>query len=335
MVGVGSGALFYVTGHAYLGGPYRGAPFSVVVITPAIAGPFDLGVVVVRSALYVNEETAQGTVKTDPIPTILQGIPLDVRSIAIAVDNRDFVLNPTSCEGKSVTGEASSTTGAVAKLESRFQVGGCSGLEFHPQMKLHLNGATKRAGHPGLKAVVTFPHKVEEANARSIQVGLPHALFLDQGNLNKVCTRPELASRSCPASSVYGHVKAYTPLFDEPLSGPVYLGVGFGYKLPALVTELNGKVRILAHGRVDTTKQNGLRSTFEFIPDAPLSRIVLELKGGKKYGLLENSENLCLKPRYAAARFVAHNDVVAQLHPKISYGCRSRHPRKAKNRPTG
>lgn len=320
-VGAGSGSPLYVQGQAYLAGPYKGAPFSIVAITPAIAGPFDLGVVVVRSALYVNEETAQGTVKTDPIPTILQGIPLQVRSIAISIDNGDFTLNPTSCEASTVSGEAVSTSGQVAHLQNRFQVGGCNGLEFHPRLKLQLKGATKRAGHPKLKAVVSFPHKVEEANAASIQVGLPHALFLDQGNLNKVCTRPELASRSCPANSIYGHVKAYTPLFEEPLTGPVYLGVGFGYKLPALVTELNGKVRILAHGRVDTTKQKGLRNTFEFIPDAPISRIVLEMKGGKKYGLLENSENLCRKAQHANARFVAHNGKIAQLHPKITASC--------------
>jgi hypothetical protein len=320
-VGAGSGTPLYVQGRAYLAGPYRGAPLSMVIVTPAIAGPFDLGAVVVRSALYVNEETGQITVKSDPIPTILDGVPLDVRSVAVSVSKNQFTLNPTSCEASSLTAEAISTTGQVAHLQNRFQVGGCRGLEFHPQVQLQLKGQTKRAGHPKLKAVVSFPHKVEEANATSIQVGLPHALFLDQGNLNKVCTRPELASHSCPSTSVYGHVKAYTPLFEEPLTGPVYLGVGFGYKLPALVTELNGKVRIIAHGRVDTTKQHGLRNTFEFVPDAPVSQIVLEMKGGKKYGLLENSENLCSKAQQASARLVAHNGVVAQLHPKIAVQC--------------
>jgi hypothetical protein len=320
-VGAGSGAPFHVQGHAYLAGPYKGAPLSLVIITPAVAGPFDLGTVVVRSALYVNEETGQISVRSDPIPTILDGIPLDVRSIAVQVSRNQFALNPTSCEASSVAAEAISTTGSVAKLNNRFQVGGCRGLEFHPQISLQLKGATKRAGHPALKAVITFPHKVEEANAASIQVGLPHALFLDQGNLDKVCTRPQLASRSCPSTSVYGHVKAYTPLFEEPLTGPVYIGVGFGYKLPALVTELNGKVRILAHGRVDTTRQNGLRNTFEFVPDAPISRIVLEMKGGKKYGLLEISENLCAKTQRANARLVAHNGLVAQLRPKIATSC--------------
>lgn len=320
-VGAGSGSPLYVQGHAYLAGPYKGAPLSMVIITPAIAGPFDLGVVVVRSALYVNPESAQITVKSDPIPTILHGVPLEVRSIAVQIAKEQFTLNPTSCESSSLTGEAISTTGSVAPLQSRFQVGGCGGLHFHPDVRLQLKGATKRSGHPKLKAVVSFPHKVEEANAASIQVGLPHSEFLDQGNLNLVCTQPELRARSCPSTSVYGHVKAYTPLFDEPLTGPVYLGVGFGYKLPALVTELNGKVRILAHGKVDTTKKKGLRTTFEFIPDAPISRIVLEMKGGKKYGLLENSENLCASQQLASARLVAHNGAVAQLHPKVTNNC--------------
>jgi hypothetical protein len=320
-VGAGSGAPLYVQGHAYLAGPYKGAPLSMVIVTPAIAGPFDLGTVVVRAALFVNEETAQISVKSDPIPTMLHGIPLDVRSIAVNVSKNQFTLNPTSCEVASLGAEEVSTTGSVAQLSNRFQVGGCRGLEFHPQVSIRLNGPTKRAGHPSLKAVVSFPHKVEEANTASIQVGLPKSLFLDQGNLNKVCKRAELAAHNCPSTSVYGHVKAYTPLFDEPLTGSVYLGVGFGYKLPALVTELNGKVRILAHGRVDTTKQKGLRNTFEFVPDAPLSRIVLDLKGGKKYGLLENSENLCAEPQTANARLAAHNGAVAQLHPRIVVQC--------------
>ncbi len=139
-VGAGSGAPFYASGHAYLAGPYKNAPFSVAVITPAVAGPFDLGTVVVRSALYVDEETAQGTIKTDPLPTSLHGIPLDIRSIAINVSRDQFTLNPTSCEAGAVSGEAISTTGQIAPLSNRFQVGGCRGLDFKPKLALTLKG---------------------------------------------------------------------------------------------------------------------------------------------------------------------------------------------------
>jgi len=312
---------YLTTGKVYLAGSYKGAPLSLEVIAPAIAGPFDLGVVANRIALYVNEETAKITAKSDPLPSILHGIPLDLRQVSVGLDRSQFSLNPTNCEPTTLGGSLTSLTGAVASLSQRFQVGGCKGLEFDPQLKLQMKGATKRAGHPALKAVITFAHSGEEAHAESIQVGLPHSLFLDQGNLNKVCKQADLRAGTCPKGSVYGHVKAWTPLFEKPLQGPVYLGVGFGYKLPALVTDLNGQVRILAHGRVDTTKRNGLRNTFEFVPDAPLSRVVLQLKGGKKYGLIENSENLCAKPQRASARLVAHNGRVAQLHPKIVVQC--------------
>ena len=132
------------------------------------------------------------------------------------------------------------------------------------------------------------------ANIASAQVALPHSEFLDQGNLNKICTQAGPARRRLPeATSIYGKAKAWTPLLDKPLEGPVYLGGGFGYKLPALVAELNGQIRVLLVGKVDSGKNKGIRNTFEAVPDAPVSKFVLEMKGGKKYGLLENSENLC------------------------------------------
>jgi hypothetical protein len=321
-VGAGSGTPFYVQGHAYLAGPYKGAPLSMAIITPAVAGPFDLGVVVVRSALYVNESTAQISVKSDPLPTILHGIPLDVRSIAVEVTKNNFTLNPTSCEVKDISAESISTSGQVAHLQNRFQVGGCRGLKFAPKLNIKLKGATKRAGHPALKAVVTYPKEGEYANIARAQVGLPHALFLDQGNLNKVCKQAELKSATCPKSAIYGPAKAWSPLLARPLEGPVYLGVGYGYKLPALVADLNGQVRFLLVGKVDTTKKNGLRNTFEVVPDAPVSRFILEMKGGKRYGLLENSENLCAKAQRANARLVAQNGLVDQLHPRIGVQCK-------------
>ena len=114
-VGAGSGAPLYVQGHAYLAGPYKGAPLSMAIITPAIAGPFDLGTVVVRAALYVDESSGQITVRSDPVPSILQGIPLQIRSVAVRIDRDQFTLNPTSCEAKQITGQAISTTGAGSR----------------------------------------------------------------------------------------------------------------------------------------------------------------------------------------------------------------------------
>jgi hypothetical protein len=329
-VGAGSGeGPIYVTGHAYLAGPYKGAPLSLAIITPAVAGPFDLGVVVVRVALEVNPETAQITAKSDPFPTILHGIPLDVRSIAIDLNRPNFTLNPTNCVAQAITATVMAPTGSKATSANRFGVEGCDKLAFKPKVSISLKGGTKRVGHPALKAVVTMPSG--DAGIARAQVGLPHALFLDQANLNNTCTRPVLLAGGCPASTVYGHAKAWTPLLEKPLEGPVYLVGGYGYKLPALVAELKGQIRILLKGRVDTTDRGGIRNTFELVPDAPVSRFVLQMKGGKKYSLLENSEDLCAAPRRASARFVAQNGRVSQVHPKISVRCGKKPVKKSRD----
>jgi hypothetical protein len=172
-----------------------------------------------------------------------------------------------------------------------------------------------------LKAVVTYPKEGAYANIARAQVNLPHSEFLDQGNIAKACTKVILAQRACPARSIYGKVKAWTPLLEEPLEGPVYLVGGYGYKLPALVAELDGQIRVLLVGKVDTGKNHGIRNTFEAVPDAPVSRFVLEMKGGKKYGLLENSEDLCRKKQVAGLSFRAQNGKVLQTSTKIANSC--------------
>lgn len=287
--GVGSQPI-HVGGKVYLAGPYKGAPLSAVVITPAVSGPFDLGDVVIRSPLFVNPETAVITAKSDPIPTILRGIPLKIRSVVIDVDRSGFSLNPTNCEAMSISATVGGSDGASASPSNRFQVGNCQGLAFKPKLQLSLKGSTKHAGHPALKAVLTYPKDGAYANIARAQVNLPHSEFIDQANLNKTCTRPVLLEGKCPAKSIYGKAKAWTPLLDKPLEGPVYLVGGYGYKLPALVAELNGQIRVVLKGKVDSGPNHGIRNTFEAVPDAPVSRFVLELKGGPKYSLLENSE---------------------------------------------
>jgi hypothetical protein len=305
----------------YLAGPYRGGPYSLVVKVPAQAGPFDLGTIAVRVALLIDPFTAKVTATSDPLPQILQGIPVAYRDVRVNVDRADFILNPTSCDPMKIESTLTSAAGAVATPSQRFQAAGCESLGFKPSVSLRLKGATKRAGHPSLKAVVTYPSKGTYANIARAQVGLPPSEFLDQGNLNQVCKQADLRAGTCPASTIYGHAKAWSPLLERPLEGPVYLGVGFGYKLPALVADLNGQVRILLKGKVDTTKQKGLRNTFEAVPDAPVSRFVLEMKGGKRYGLLENSANICRSPQRANALFSAQNGKSVQLRPKIANSC--------------
>jgi hypothetical protein len=332
-VGAGAGSeLLYVSGRAYLAGPYRGAPLSLEIVTPAIAGPFDLGVVAVRTALNVNPMTAQITAESDPIPAILHGLPLDVRSIAIEMNRPNFTLNPTNCEPMSITAAVQSTLGAAASLSQYFQASQCRALKFRPKLQLTLKGATKRAGHPALKATLTYPKGAGYSNIARAQVSLPHSEFLDQGNLSRVCTQPELKAAACPAKSVYGKAKAWTPLLEKPLEGKVFLAVGFGYKLPALVAELNGQIRVLLVGKVDTDKQGGIRNTFEAAPDAPIEKFTLELKGGPKYGLLENSENICRKQQKAGVAFKAHSGKTDNSAIKIANDCKAPGAKKPKHK---
>jgi hypothetical protein len=340
--GAGIGpSLTYVSGSVYLAGPYLGGPYSILVVTPAVAGPFDLGNVVVRQPLRVDPFTAQVTVdgSASPLPRILKGIPLQLRDLRVSIDRPDFTLNPTSCDQKQIDATATgagpsltSTSESSSTTAIRYQAANCAALKFKPTLKLTLKGSTKHAGHPALKAVVTYPQQGAYANIARAQVNLPHSEFIDQGNLNKTCTKPVLLEGKCPKSTVYGKVKAWTPLLDKPLEGSVYLVGGFGYKLPALVAELNGQIRVLLKGKVDSGPNKGIRNTFEAVPDAPVERFVLKMKGGPKYSLLENSEPLCKKPQRAIARFRAQNGTVLQTKPLIANDCKKAKGKNAKGK---
>jgi hypothetical protein len=326
-VGAGAGITpYYATGHAYLAGPYKGAPLSLAVITPAVAGPFDLGAVVVRTALYVDPETAQIHAVSDPLPQIIQGVPLNVRSIAINLARPSFSLNPTSCDPMQVLGSATAALGASAALSNPFQVGGCKALKFAPKLALSLKGGTKRGSHPALKAVVTYPKSTGYANIASAQVTLPHGEFIDQSHFKTICTRVQFQAHSCPKGSIYGRARAFTPLLDKPLSGPVYLRSS-SHELPDLVVSLSGQVNVVVAGRVDTGKGGGLRNTFEATPDAPVSKFVLEMQGAKK-GLLVNSENICRKEQRAIAHFAAQSGKVFDATPLVANDCKAGKARK-------
>lgn len=324
-VGAGPGTKpFYAHGHAYLAGPYEGAPLSLAIVTPAVAGPFDLGTVVVRSALHVNEETAQITAKSDPIPQILDGTPLDVRSIALELNRSQFTLNPTDCEAMAVGGEAISAAGQSAQLSNRFQVGGCKGLDFKPELGVRLFAHhSNRGAHPRLRAVLT--PRAGDANARRIAATLPSSELLENAHIRTICTRVQFAAGAgfgsqCPAGSVYGHVRAWTPLLANPLEGPAYLRSS-SHELPDIVLALHGQIDVLAVGRIDSVKlgkgsAGGIRTTFENIPDAPLSRVILDMQGGKK-GLLVNSTDICRGEHRALVHSLAHNGRVSDVKPPV------------------
>jgi hypothetical protein len=330
VVKVASGAgitPLHVQGNAYLAGPYKGAPLSLVVITPAIAGPFDLGTVVVRIALHVDPETAKVTGVSDPLPTILYGIPLDIRQIALELDRSQFTLNPTSCDPMSVGGTLTTALGTTSPLSVPFQVGGCSSLAFKPSLAIRLKGGTTRGAHPALTASLSFPAG-QNANVKTAQVSLPHSEFLDQAHIGTVCTRVQFAANACPAKSIYGKASATSPLLGAPLSGPVYLRSS-SHELPDLVVALHGQVDVTLDGRIDSIN-GGIRTTFEDVPDAPVSKFTLQMQGGKK-GLLVNSTNLCRHPKAnkAISLMEGQNGKVYDTEPLLTNSCKKP---KAKNK---
>ncbi len=305
IVGAGAGNHpLYVAGKAYLAGPYKGAPLSLVVITPAVAGPYDLGNVVVRAAIKVDPVDAHVTTISDPLPSIIEGIPLRLRSIRVNLDRPDFALNPTHCEPLSVSADIFGDQGSLASLRNHFQVANCGTLPFGPKLALRLSGSTRRSGNPALHATVTA--RPGEANIASTVVTLPHTEFLDNAHIKSPCTRVQFAADACPASTVIGHASAVTPLLAQPLEGPVYLRSS-SHRLPDVVATLHGQIDIELDGRVTATRGR-LRTHFENVPDAPVTKFSLDLAGGKR-GLLENGavEDICSVPELAAVRMTGQN----------------------------
>ncbi|HEY8809406.1 MAG TPA: hypothetical protein VIM28_05235, partial [Solirubrobacterales bacterium] len=324
--GVGS-ALTYVGGQIYLGGPYHGDPLSVISVTPAVAGPFDAGTVVVQLALNLNPKTAEVEVdgsKSDPIPHILKGIVLKLRDLRVYVDRPNFTLNPTSCDESKAKAKLFGSYLNVfdpaddkpVDLSSRYQAANCLNLGFKPDLKLKLKGGTKRGGHPGLTA--TYTPRKGDANVKGLVVRLPRSAFLDQAHIRTTCTRVQFAAKACPKAAQYGFIKAWTPLLDEPLEGPVYLRSS-NHKLPDLVFDLHGLVDVEVATRIDSVK-GGIRATVEDAPDAPLSKVLLKMQGQKK-GLIINSRNLCGSTNRANVAFTGQNGKEFDAKPALQPEC--------------
>ena len=316
------GSPLKIDGTAYLAGPYMGAPLSLVVVTPALAGPFDLGTVVVRVALFLDPETAQIHPVTE-IPDVFGGAKLDIRSIFVNVNRKEFTLNGTNCRRNATAGVlngggADPTNPAAFSaypVSDPVQGSGCEKLKFRPKLKLRMFGATHRNQHPRLRAaLVTRPG---DANVARASVALPHAIFLDQASLSTICTRVQFAASACPKKSVYGHARAFSPLLAKPLEGPVYLRSS-NNTLPDMVAHLEGQVDIDLDGRIDTYK-GGIRTTFDRVPDVPVTKFVLTLPGGK-HGLLVASESLC-KPVRAIVQLKGQNGKKANKHVKVRTPC--------------
>lgn len=298
---VGSGsAPFHTPGNVYLAGPYKGAPISMLFVTPAVAGPYDLGTVAVRAALNIDPETAEVHAVSDPIPYIFGGVKLDIRSIDVSISRKKFTLNPTTCREpfKIAAGifggggnPADPSSWFESKPSSNFRATECKALQFKPAFYPRILGGknqTKRTKNPKFRA--TFEARNGDANLRRAAFILPRATILDQSHIKTICTRVQLAASECPKNAIYGQAKATSPLLDGKLKGPVYL-TSSSHELPDLLVDLHGQVPIRLRG-VISSEHGRLKTVFNNTPDVAVDKFILTMKGGGK-GLLINSRDLC------------------------------------------
>jgi hypothetical protein len=309
-------------GKVFLAGPYNGAPYSLSVVVRAVAGPYDLGTVVVRVALFIDPVDAHVTAQSDPLPTILKGVPLRLRTINLTLDRERFMRNPTNCAATTIGARIESLSGAVVTPTNVFQPVNCSGLAFTPKLAMRLGGAgqTRDGKHPTLAATLTQPFGTQ-ANLKKVAVTLPLSLALDPDNSqsDRLCAF-EAGSKTipdCPVSSIAGTATAVTPVLDQPLSGPVYFiknvrtdpKSGRQIKtLPTLGVVLKGGgITLVVRATSAVPDNEHLVATFDKIPDAPVSSFTLNLNGGPRGILVISGQDICKSSQVAKAAMTAQS----------------------------
>jgi hypothetical protein len=299
---------FYLGGSVYLTGPYKGAPFGLSIVVPAIAGPFNLGNVVVRAAISVDPSTTALTVTSDPLPTILDGIPLRLRTVNVTIDRPGFIFNPTSCEPMSLAATITSTQGTAAPVSSRFQAAGCAALAFHPVFSASSLAKTSREGGAALDVKVSYPSGAQ-ANIHSVAVTLPVQLPARLSTIQQACPEATFNANpaSCDAGSMIGVGTAVTPIFNNPLTGPAYLVSHGGAAFPDIDVVLQGEgVTLDLVGHVNISKSGVTSATFSEVPDAPISSFDLNLPEGPHSGLSAVG-SLCAQPLSMPTTITAQN----------------------------
>jgi hypothetical protein len=335
--GVGSTPLS-LAGKVFLTGPYNGAPFGLSIVVPAVAGPFNLGNVVVRAAVQIDPHTAQVLVTSDPLPRMIDsvegmrsGIPADVRTVTVTIDRSGFMLNPTSCNPTSVSGTITSTHRTSVAVTSRFQVGGCASLVFAPKFTAVTQSRASKAD--GASLDVKVASGPGQANIAKVRVLLPRALPSRLSTLQQACLASvfDRNPAGCPAGSVVGTATARTPVLKDPLTGPVYLVSNGGARFPDLVLVLQGEgITLYLDGNTNIRK--GITSsTFEAVPDAPISTFDLMLPEGP-HSALAATANLCRTNLTMPTTITGQNGAVVKQATRIAVsGCVAHRPRKAKS----
>ncbi len=293
IVGAGAGpAPLYIpeAGHPpapiYLTGPYRGAPFGLSIVVPVVAGPFDLGTVVVRAAISIDPRTAQIVVTTDPLPQILNGVPTDLRQINAVIDRGGFMINPTHCAPMAFSGTAQSAQGVSAKISTPFDVTACRQLGFSPKVTASTSGKISKANGASLRLKIAYPSGALGSQSwfDEAKVDLPKQLPARLTTLQKACLASVFASNpaACPAASLIGHALVHTQLLPVPLEGPIYFVSHGGAKFPDAVMVLQGDgVTVRLTGETFIDHKTGVTSaTFPNTPDVPFESIEVLLPQG-------------------------------------------------------
>jgi hypothetical protein len=333
-VGLGNDPFSVTGGKVYITGPYAGAPFGLSIVNPAKAGPFVLQEgrpVVVRAKIDVDPHTAALTIITDgtgehKIPTIIDGIPLQIKHVNVNVNRPGFTFNPTNCNPVAITGTIQSAQGAASPVSVPFQATNCAALKFQPKFTVSTSGKTSKANGASLTAKIAYPSVPQgtEANIAKVKVDLPKQLPSRLTTLQKACTAAQFNANpaGCPSASLIGHATVYTPLLPVPLTGPAYFVSNGGEAFPNLIMVLQGYgITVDLVGDTFISKAGITSSTFKTVPDQPFSSFELNLPEGRFSALTANG-NLCTQKLVMPTKFVAQNGAVINQNTRIAVtGC--------------
>jgi hypothetical protein len=316
-------------GDVYLTGPYAGAPFGLAVVTPAVAGPFNLGDVTVRSRINVEPHTAQVTISSDPFPTFVKGVPVDLKQIQVQVNRPNFEYNPTNCSPMRIEGTLSGAEGTGTSVSTPFQVAGCQNLPFKPGVAAQTQGKTSKAGGASLK--LTFKSKTGEAHVAKTILTIPALLPARLTTIQKAClaTTFETNPANCPEGSDIGTANVHTPVLKNPLTGPIYLVSHGNAAWPDAELVLQGEgVTVILDGQT-AIKKGVTTSSFQTVPDAPFETVEATLPEGPHSALTTNLPfkdhySLCGQSLTIPTALTGQNSTVVNENVKVAVqGCRA------------
>ncbi len=318
--GVGSSPL-QLPGVVYLTGPYGGAPFGLSIVVDATkVGPYSFGTVVVRAAIAVDPHDAHLTITSDALPSILQGVPLRLKAVSLAM-NSGFMFNPTSCGAQTLSASIASVNGPTAPAQAVFTPTGCAQLGFSPAIVATLGGSTASSTGASLSVMVT--PKLGQGNLQSVSIALPSTISARLSTINQACVAATYQANpaGCPAASDIGSATASTPVLPDPLTGSVYLvaqpggmpTLGLTLGADGVTIDLSGTIAIGA---------GGLTTTFAAIPDVPISSFTLALPRGPSSALTTTAALTCTTAPSVTSTATSHSGaaVTATSTAQIS-GC--------------